>query len=80
MRYHVNSAAGIGDYADLDYPCNLDACTREHVHVTDDDLNQHGHERLGYGNAGRYLRTGYRSPYTHVAIPVEQYVRIFGEL
>ena len=77
MRHHTYSAYIAG------YSCKADAgdCGIPHVHVfTDADLSQHGHERLGYGNAGRYLRTGYRTPCTHVAIPLEQYVRIFGEL
>jgi len=47
----------------------------DHVHVfTDDDLGRDGHITLD-----SWLNPHVVNP-THVAIPVEQYVRIFGEL
>ena len=80
MRYDIQATWTDGRDGGLDLTtAELD--DSDHVHVfTDADLGRDGHERLGYGNAGRYLRTGYRTPCTHVAIPLEQYVRIFGEL
>ena len=47
----------------------------EHVHVfTDDELGRDGHNHIPWPNMGN------KHEVTHVAIPVEQYVRIFGEL
>lgn len=81
-RYHPKYDDGICS-VDLDDPCIEDGCEDHHRYVfTVDDLGRVGHHAdvwvardgrdIGWGRDGSYA--------THVAIPVEQYVRIFGEL
>ena len=51
---------------------------RTHALFTDADLARDGHRKVVGGGAGSYITDNWKP--THVAIPVEQYVRIFGEL
>lgn len=61
-----------------DIRCNDVDCTREHVHVfTDDDLGRGGHVPVDDRHRPWYGAVG--SEPTHVAIPIDQYRRIFGE-
>ena len=45
---------------------------RTHALFTDDDLGRDGHHHIPWPDVGKY-------PITHVAIPIDQYRRIFGE-
>lgn len=78
MRYRVLNHWQNGDL-DLVVRPSVDSAGDVHV-FTDDDLGRDGHVPSinDPDDRGWYYAAGYDEP-THVAIPVDQYRRIFGE-
>lgn len=82
-KYFVHSSWDNGTSSGLELGTLDFDCGHPVVHVfTDDDLGRDGHVNIdalrSTAPPRRFLRVAERP--SHVAIPVEQYVRIFGEL
>lgn len=81
-KYFVHSSWDNGTSSGLELGTLDFDCGHPVVHVfTDDDLGRDGHVPSinDPDDRGWYYAAGYDEP-THVAIPIEQYRRIFGEL
>lgn len=79
-KYFVHSSWDNGTSSGLELGTLDFDCGHPVVHVfTDDDLGRDGHLLERVTDYDTYDAYG-PDDATHVAIPVEQYVRIFGEL
>ena len=75
MRYRINRPLDGPPWIDL---IDLDEYDGDHVHLlADDDLGHDRHFCINDDNWDGYVER--RESITHVAIPIDQYVRIFGE-